>query len=119
MYWKKIKGGVVVSCQALENEPIQKFFYHGGEWLWLQKKSGAKLVFAQIQQEDINEIKRIVDLPVIKGLSKERLRWVKSIYYCDRKRSEKNFWRRKAEIVALDATSRKRPTEKQQLSLSE
>ena len=46
---EKIKGGVVVSCQALENEPLHSSFIMGR--MALAAKKAEQLVFAQIQQK--------------------------------------------------------------------
>ena len=60
---EKIKGGVVVSCQALENEPLHSSFIMGR--MALAAKEGGAVGIRANTTEDINEIKRIVDLPVI------------------------------------------------------
>ena len=60
---EQIKGGVVVSCQALENEPLHSSFIMGR--MALAAKEGGAVGIRANTTEDINEIKRIVDLPVI------------------------------------------------------
>ena len=66
---EQIKGGVVVSCQALENEPLHSSFIMGR--MALAAKEGGAVGIRANTTEDINEIKRIVDLPVI-GIIKSR-----------------------------------------------
>ena len=70
-----------------------------GEWLWLQKTT-----------EDINEIKRIVDLPVI-GIIKRDYDG-SEVFITATEKEVEELLETQAEIIALDATSRKRPTEK-------
>ena len=59
---EKIKGGVVVSCQALENEPLHSSFIMGR--MALAAKEGGAVGIRANTTEDINEIKRIVDLSI-------------------------------------------------------
>ena len=60
---EKIKGGLVVSCQALPDEPLHSSFIMGRMAL-AAKQGGAVGIRAQ-SKEDIMEIKKTVDLPVI------------------------------------------------------
>ena len=46
---EQIKGGVVVSCQALENEPLHSSFIMGR--MALAAKKAEQLVFEQIRQK--------------------------------------------------------------------
>lgn len=78
-------------------------------------KEGGAVGIRANTTEDINEIKRIVDLPVI-GIIKEITMGQKCLLL-RQKRSGRTL-ETQAEIIALDATSRKRPTEKQLLNLS-
>lgn len=66
---EKIKGGVVVSCQALENETLHSSFIMGR--MALAAKEGGAVGIRANTTEDINEIKRIVDLPVIGIIKKD------------------------------------------------
>ncbi len=63
----RIKGGLVVSCQALETEPLYSS-YIMGRMAFAAKEGGAVGIRANTPQ-DIQEIKKTVDLPVI-GLYK-------------------------------------------------
>lgn len=67
---KKIKGKLIVSCQALENEPLHSSFIMGRMAL-AAKMGGAAAIRAQ-SSEDIKEIKKVTGLPVI-GLVKKKL----------------------------------------------
>ena len=60
---EQIKGGLVVSCQALPDEPLHSSFIMGRMAL-AAKQGGAVGIRAQ-SKEDIIEIKKVVDLPVI------------------------------------------------------
>ena len=60
---EKIKHGLVVSCQALPDEPLHSSFIMGRMAL-AAKQGGAVGIRAQ-SKEDIVEIKKNVDLPVI------------------------------------------------------
>lgn len=87
---EQIKGGVVVSCQALENEPLHSSLLWG-EWLWLQRRRAVGI--RANTTEDINEIKRIVDLPVI-GIIKRDYDG-SEVFITATEKKWKNFWRRK------------------------
>ena len=60
---KAIQGGLVVSCQALPDEPLHSSFIMG-RMARAAKWGGAKGIRANTV-EDINEIQKEVDLPVI------------------------------------------------------
>ena len=105
---EKIKGGVVVSCQALENEPLHSSFIMGR--MALAAKEGGAVGIRANTTEDINEIKRIVDLPVI-GIIKRDYDG-SEVFITATEKEVKELLETQAEIIALDATSRKRPTEK-------
>ncbi|WP_339328883.1 N-acetylmannosamine-6-phosphate 2-epimerase [Enterococcus lactis] len=100
---EKIKGGVVVSCQALENEPLHSSFIMGR--MALAAKEGGAVGIRANTTEDINEIKRIVDLPKRDYDGSE-------VFITATEKEVKELLETQAEIIALDATSRKRPTEK-------
>lgn len=59
----KIKGKLIVSCQALPDEPLHSSFIMGRMAL-AAKMGGACAIRAQ-SKEDIMQIKAIVDLPII------------------------------------------------------
>ena len=103
--FQKIKGGLIVSCQALEDEPL-----HGSAFM-------AKMALAAFQggavgirantYEDIKAIKEKVNLPVI-GIVKRKYE-DSDIYITPTIIEINEVVRAGAEIIALDCTLRKRP----------
>ena len=60
---EKLKGKLIVSCQALDDEPLHSSFIMGRMAL-AAKAGGASGIRAQ-SVEDIKEIQKQVDLPII------------------------------------------------------
>lgn len=85
-----------------------QFFYYGENGFGA-KEGGAVGIRANTT-EDINEIKRIVDLPVI-GIIKRDYDG-SEVFITATEKEVEELLETQAEIIALDATSRKRPTEK-------
>ncbi|EDS78399.1 putative N-acetylmannosamine-6-phosphate 2-epimerase [Clostridium botulinum C str. Eklund] len=106
---KKIKGKLIVSCQALEDEPLHSSFIMGRMAL-AAKMGGAVAIRAQ-SIEDINEIKKVTGLPVI-GLVKRNYD-DSDIYITPTKKEIDELLTTQCEIIALDATMRKRPNNEQ------
>ncbi|EES91226.1 N-acetylmannosamine-6-phosphate 2-epimerase [Clostridium botulinum] len=102
---KKIRGKLIVSCQALENEPLHSSFIMGRMAL-AAKMGGAAAIRAQ-SAEDIKEIKKVTGLPVI-GLVKRNYE-DSDIYITPTKKEIDELLTTECEIIALDATTRKRP----------
>ncbi|WP_300347930.1 N-acetylmannosamine-6-phosphate 2-epimerase [Clostridium sp.] len=102
-----IKGKLIVSCQALENEPLHSSFIMGRMAL-AAKEGGASGIRAQ-GIEDINEIKKNVDLPVI-GIIK-RSYDDSEIYITPTLKEVEDLLNTECEMIALDATMRKRPND--------
>lgn len=101
-----IKGGLVVSCQALEDEPLFSSFIMGRMAL-AAKQGGAKAIRAQ-GVSDIIEIKKVTELPII-GLIK-RCYDKSEIYITATMREVKELVESKCcDMIALDLTNRKRP----------
>ena len=68
--FNEIRGKLIVSCQALEDEPLHSSFIMG-RMAKAAKEGGAVAIRAQ-GVEDILEIKKVTLLPVI-GIIKESL----------------------------------------------
>ena len=66
---EQIKGELIVSCQALPEEPLHSSFIMG-RMARAAKEGGAKGIRAN-SVEDIKEIKEIVDLPIIGIIKKD------------------------------------------------
>lgn len=102
---EKIKGKLVVSCQALEDEPLHSSFIMGRMAL-AAKQGGAAGIRAQ-SKEDINEIIKVSKLPVI-GIVKRNYN-DSEIYITPTQKEIDELLGTKCEMIAIDATLRKRP----------
>ncbi|MFK9093848.1 N-acetylmannosamine-6-phosphate 2-epimerase [Bacillus salipaludis] len=102
----KIKNGIVVSCQALEDEPLHGSTIMGRVALAAQQ-GGANGIRAN-SKEDIIEIKKNVDLPII-GIVKRDYK-DSDIYITPTMKEIEELISTDCEMIALDATDRKRPT---------
>lgn len=100
-----LKGKLIVSCQALPDEPLHSSFIMGRMAL-AAKEGGAKGIRANTP-EDIEEIKKNVDLPVI-GIIKRDYE-DSDVYITPTIKEVRELMRVKPEIIALDATERMRP----------
>lgn len=103
--FNKIKGGLIVSCQALEDEPLYSSFIMG-RMAKAAKEGGAVAIRAQ-GIEDIVEIKNVTELPVI-GIIKKCYD-DSPIYITPTKEEIDKLLKTKCEMIALDATDRVRP----------
>ena len=65
----RLKNGLIVSCQALEDEPLHSSFIMGRMAL-AAKMAGASGIRANTV-EDIEEIRKNVDLPIIGIIKKD------------------------------------------------
>ncbi|CAG9621154.1 N-acetylmannosamine-6-phosphate 2-epimerase [Sutcliffiella rhizosphaerae] len=104
-FFNKIKGELIVSCQALPEEPL-----HGPETMakmaLAAKIGGAKAIRAN-GVVDILAIKAATSLPVI-GLIKQE--YTNSpVYITPTKKELQALMDAKVEVIALDATSQSRP----------
>lgn len=103
-----IKGGLIVSCQALEDEPLFSSFIMGRMAL-AAKEGGAKAIRAQ-GIDDIIEIKKVTNMPII-GLIKKSYS-DSDIYITATMKEVKALVDSKCcEMIALDLTHRKRPND--------
>lgn len=100
-----LKSGLVVSCQALEDEPLYSSYimakmalaaYQGGA-VGIRANSGV----------DIKAIKREVNLPII-GIVKKQYS-DSNMYITPTMKEVTEVFKAGAEIVAVDATNRRRP----------
>ncbi|MBQ7603366.1 MAG: N-acetylmannosamine-6-phosphate 2-epimerase [Clostridia bacterium] len=102
---KSIKGGLIVSCQALPEEPLHSSFIMGrmayAAWL-----GGAKGIRANTP-EDIAEIRKTVPLPVI-GIVKKNFE-NSEVYITPTVGLVDSLVAAGCEIIAIDATFRPLP----------
>ncbi len=101
----KIKGKLIVSCQALPSEPLHSSFIMGRMAL-AAREGGAGGIRANTK-EDILEIKKNVDLPII-GIVKRDYS-DSEIYITPTIKEVDELMSAHVEIIALDATARLRP----------
>lgn len=99
------EGDLVVSCQALEDEPLHSSFIMSRMAL-AAKQGGAKGIRAN-SIEDISEIKKVVDLPII-GIIK-KVYSDSEIHITASYIEVEALVKAGADIIALDATNRIRP----------
>ncbi len=99
-----LKGQLIVSCQALENEPLHSSMIMARMAL-AAKEGGAKGIRAN-SPEDIREIKATVDLPVI-GIWKRDYE-DSNVYITPTRYEVEALLETEVEIIALDATKTKK-----------
>ncbi|MBM6819486.1 N-acetylmannosamine-6-phosphate 2-epimerase [Clostridium saudiense] len=102
---KAIKGGLIVSCQALEDEPLHSSYI-------MMRMAKAALVGGAIgiranSPEDCKEIKNNVNLPMISIY--KRVYGTSNVYITPTINEVKELLPIKPEIIAVDATRRERP----------
>lgn len=100
-----VKGKLIVSCQALKDEPLHSSFIMG-RMARAAKEGGAVAIRAQ-GVEDIVEIKKVTGLSVI-GIIKKCYN-DSEIYITPTKKEVDKLLGTKCEMIALDATNRVRP----------
>lgn len=101
----KIKGGLIVSCQALESEPLYDS-YIMSKMAWAAKLGGAVGIRANTVV-DIKAIKEKVDLPLI-GIIKQEYDG-SDVYITPTMKEVDALVETGCEIIAIDATNRLRP----------
>lgn len=104
----QLEGKLIVSCQALPEEPLHSSFIMGRMAL-AAAEGGAKGIRANTK-EDIAEIKKNVNLPVI-GIVKRDYP-DSEIYITPTMKEVRELMEVQPEIIALDATDRLRPGRK-------
>jgi N-acylglucosamine-6-phosphate 2-epimerase len=103
--FERIRGGLIVSCQALPDEPL-----HGADTMALMATAAMRGGAAGIRANsvaDIRSIKSAVDLPVI-GLIK-RVYEDSPVYITPTMAEVIGLAGSGADIIAMDATNRVRP----------
>lgn len=100
-----LKGELIVSCQALPQEPLHSSYIMSRMAL-AAKEGGAKGIRANTK-EDIKEIRKLVDLPVI-GIVKRDYP-DSEVYITPTMKEVHELMEVEPEIIALDATNAKRP----------
>ena len=101
----KIKSELVVSCQALDNEPLHSS-YIMGRMAIAAEEGGAKGIRSN-SKEDIIEIKKNTDLPVI-GIVKRDYE-DSEVFITATMKEIDELAESKCDMIALDATDRIRP----------
>ena len=101
----KLKGELIVSCQALAHEPLHSS-YIMSRMAYAACQGGASGIRAN-SPEDIKQIKETVDLPVI-GLYKKDFE-DSEIYITPTLELVDALMESKPDIIAVDATNRMRP----------
>lgn len=102
---ESLKGKLIVSCQALPDEPLHSSFIMGR--MALAAKQGGALGIRANTKEDIAEIKKMVDLPII-GIVKRDFENCE-VYITPTMQEVDELMEVEPEIIALDATGRLRP----------
>lgn len=102
---KSLEGKLIVSCQALPHEPLHSSFIMGR--MALAAKEGGAVGIRANTKEDIEEIQKMVDLPVI-GIVKRDYADSK-VYITPTMKEIEELMEVKPEIIALDATAALRP----------
>lgn len=104
-FLSKTKGGLIVSCQALETEPLHSS-YIMSRMAYAAKLGGACGIRAN-SVEDIRAIRATVDLPMI-GIIKQEIA-SSPVYITPTEASVGYLVECGVEVIALDATCRPRP----------
>lgn len=102
---KSLEGKLIVSCQALPHEPLHSSFIMGR--MALAAKEGGACGIRANTREDIREIQKTTDLPVI-GIVKRDYEGSR-VYITPTMTEVDELMEVKPEIIALDATGALRP----------
>ncbi len=105
---EQVEKKLIVSCQALEDEPLHSSFIMGRMAL-AAKKGGAAAIRANTV-EDIKEIRKNVDLPIIGIIKKDYPD--SEIYITTTMEEVDKLAAIDVDVIAIDATNRKRPNDK-------
>lgn len=99
------KGGLVVSCQALEDEPLHSSYIMSK--MALAAVQGGAIGIRANSVEDIQAIKKEVQVPIIGIIKADYPN--SDVYITPTMKEVDLLVQEKVEVVALDATSSKRP----------
>ncbi|WP_079708642.1 N-acetylmannosamine-6-phosphate 2-epimerase [Paraliobacillus ryukyuensis] len=102
---EQIQKGLIVSCQALEGEPLHSSFIMGR--MALAAKEGGAVGIRANSVSDIKEIKKQVSLPVI-GIVKQ-VYGTHPVFITPTIKEVEALAKTGVEIIATDATNRMRP----------
>ena len=102
---EKVKGKLIVSCQALEDEPLHSSFIMG-RMAYAAVVGGASGIRANTVS-DIQEIKKNVNLPII-GIIKQQY-GDNQVYITPTMKEIDALAAEGVEVIALDGTKRERP----------
>lgn len=102
---EQLQGKLIVSCQALPEEPLHSSFIMGR--MALAAKEGGAFGIRANTKEDIKEIQEQTDLPII-GIVKRNYEGC-SIYITPTIKEVDELMEVKPEIIAVDATQAQRP----------
>ena len=111
--FEDIRGKLIVSCQALPEEPLHSAFIMG-RMARAAKEGGAVAIRAQ-SMADILEIREVTGLPVI-GLVKRNYP-DSEIYITPTHQEVEELLATGCEVIALDMTDRPRPAQEQMTAL--
>lgn len=107
-FFTKTKGKLIVSCQALSNEPLYSSFIMG-RMAYAAKLGGASAIRAN-SVVDIKEIKKTTNLPII-GIIKEDYD-DSPVFITPTRKEIDDLIKEKVDVIAMDATDRIRPNGK-------
>ncbi|WP_318435550.1 N-acetylmannosamine-6-phosphate 2-epimerase [Photobacterium leiognathi] len=100
-----VKNNLIVSCQALEDEPLHSSFIMGR--MALAAKEGGACAIRANSPQDIIEIKRVTQLPVVGILKRDYEN--SSIYITATMKEIDELMTAEPEMIALDASLALRP----------
>ncbi len=104
-FFEKTKGGLVVSCQALHDEPLHSSFIMG-RMAYAAKLGGAVGIRCNTVS-DITEIKKTVDLPLIAII--KQVYGDSPVYITPTIQEVDALVPLGVDVIAIDATARPRP----------
>ncbi len=102
---ESLRGTLIVSCQALEHEPLHSSFIMGR--MALAAKEGGAYGIRANTKEDIKEIQSQVDLPIIGIVKRDYAD--SEVYITPTMKEVEELMEVQPEIIALDATGTLRP----------